>query len=331
VPAKRGHDVPPAEPGVSVIICTHEPKRWADLAEAVRSVRAQTVPADEIVLVVDHQPALVHRLRAELPDVRVVANEGPRGASGARNTGAAHARGQWLAFLDDDAVAEPEWLARLAVAGDDPAVLGVGGRITPLWLRPRPAWFPDEFAWVVGASYRGLPTTAGAVRNVWTGSMLVSRQVFEAVGGFRAGFGKTGGRSAPEDTDFCLRAARAFPARHWRYEPAALVGHKVPAQRCTVRFFLRRCYAEGRGKVELARLLSGTEGMSSELRHAGTLPAAVLRELGAGWRGDPAAARRGVMIVAGLGAVAAGVVRGLCARPGTPSERVPDDSIGAAA
>ena len=297
--------------GLSVIICTHQPERTADLAEAVRSVRAQTMPADEIVLVVDHQPALADRLRAELPDLRVVANEGMRGASGARNTGVANARGEWLAFLDDDAVAEPEWLAHLATAGSEPDVLGVGGRITPLWLRPRPSWFPDEFAWVVGASYRGLPTVAAAVRNVWTGSMLVSRDVFEAVGGFRAGFGKTGGRSAPEDTDFCLRAARAFPSRRWRYEPAALVGHKVPAQRCTVGFFLRRCYSEGRGKVELTRLLSGRDGMSSELHHVGTLPAAVLRELAAG----PGGARRGAMIIAGTGAVAAGVARGLCTRP----------------
>lgn len=300
--------------GVSVVICTHQPQRRADLAEAIDSVLAQTMPALEIVLVVDHQPVLEARLRTELPGVLVVPNEGPRGASGARNTGAALASGEWLAFLDDDAVAEPEWLAHLTKASKDPAVLGVGGRITPLWSRPRPPWFPDEFAWVVGASYRGLPPDGGIVRNVWTGSMLVSREVFDAVGGFRVGFGKTGGRSAPEDTDFCLRAARAFPGRVWRYEPGALVGHRVPAQRCTVGFFLRRCYAEGRGKVELARLLSGAEGMSSELSHARTLPAAVLREFRAG------AVRRGLMIVAGLGAVAAGAVRGLCAPKATHAE-----------
>ncbi len=321
----------PAEQGVSVVICTHDPRRWADLVEAVESVRAQTSPAGEIVLVVDHRPDLVARIRAELPALRVVPNEGPRGASGARNTGAAHARGAWLAFLDDDAVAEPEWLAGLTAAAGNPSVLGVGGRILPLWQRPRPLWFPDEFAWVVGASYRGLPAAGGAVRNVWTGSMLVSREVFDAVGGFRIGFGKTGGRSAPEDTDFCLRAARAFPSSHWHYEPAALVGHKVPAQRATLRFFLNRCYSEGRGKVELTRLLSGTDGMSSELRHAGTLPAAVLRELAAGRRGDLTALRRAGAIVAGLAAVAAGVVRGLSSRPTDPVGPPAAPTIGVAA
>ena len=303
----------PGAPRISVIICTYDQARWEYLREAVDSVSVQTLPAWETLVVVDHNAGLLARLRAEFPTVRAVASEAVRGASGARNTGAAHAHGDWLAFLDDDAVAEPGWLAGLLAHRDDPAVLGVGGRVLPLWHRRRPGWFPDEFAWVVGASYRGLPAQGGPVRNVWSENMLVSRAVFDAVGGFRAGFGKTGTRSAPEDTELCLRARQAFPTREWRYEPDAIVGHRVPAERSSFGFFLRRCYSEGRGKAALLRLLPGAQGMSAEMRHAGALPAAVAREALAWARGDASGLGRAASIVAGLMMVAAGLGVGLAA------------------
>jgi GT2 family glycosyltransferase len=296
-----------------VIICTYDQARWKDLCEAVRSVWAQTLPAWETLVVVDHNPGLLDRLRNVFPTALVVANEAACGASGARNTGASRAHGDWLAFLDDDTVAEPEWLAGLLAHRDDPGVLGVGGRVLPLWHRRRPGWFPDEFAWVVGASYRGLPPAGGPVRNVWSENMLISRAVFDAVGGFRVGFGKTGARSAPEDTDLCLRARQAFPAREWRYEPDALVGHKVPAARSGFGFFLRRCYSEGRGKADLLRLLPGADGVSAEMRHAGALPAAVAREAWACVRGDASALLRAAAIVVGLVTAVAGLGVGLVA------------------
>ncbi|MGH3437039.1 MAG: glycosyltransferase family 2 protein [Sciscionella sp.] len=324
--------IPTRAPDVSVIICTHDEARRADLADALTSVAAQTAPPLETVVVVDNNPTLLARLCEDLPGVRVVGNDGARGASGARNTGARHASGDWLAFFDDDAVAEPDWLEVLAVHRGDPTVLGVGGGLTPLWERQRPAWFPDEFAWVVGASYRGLPTVTGPVRNVWAGNMLVNRQVFAAVDGFRVGFGKTGGRSAPEDTDFCLRTQRAFPTRQWLYEPAAQVGHKVPRRRARMLFFLQRCYSEGQGKAALVRLLSRSESMSSELRHAGTLPAAMARELLACSRGDRHAPLRMAAMLVGLAAATAGLARGMCKRSprvAVADAGVPDPAPGA--
>ena len=64
---------------------------------------------------------------------------------GARNSGVTVAQGAVIAFLDDDAIAETNWLEHLAACYTDPHVLGVGGKIEPLWLVTRPAWLPEEF------------------------------------------------------------------------------------------------------------------------------------------------------------------------------------------
>ena len=145
--------------GISVVICAHTQKRFHETCAAVESVRAQSLPSQEIIVVVDHNPALQASLGGALPDVTVVANREAQGLSGGKNTGVAVSHGEIVAFLDDDAAADQDWLKYFADSYTDPAVIGVGGRTLPNWLAPRPTWFPDEFAWVVGAAYRGMPET----------------------------------------------------------------------------------------------------------------------------------------------------------------------------
>ena len=142
------------------------------------SVRAQSLPSQEIIVVVDHNPALQAGLAEALPDVTVVANREARGLSGGKNTGVAVAQGDIVAFLDDDAVADQDWLKYFADSYADPAVIGVGGRTLPNWQAPRPSWFPDEFAWVVGAAYRGMPETRAPVRNLLGGNASFRRSAF---------------------------------------------------------------------------------------------------------------------------------------------------------
>ena len=194
-------------PTVSVVIAAYANERWGQICDAIESVRAQTAPVLEIVLVVDHNPELLARARREFTDCTVIANTGARGASGTRNTGVASCHGEIVAFLDDDARSSARWLAALLGHFTSEDVVGVGGRIDPLWAAPRPAWFPAEFGWTVGFSYLGMPEETQPVRNVWTANMAIRRSVFEAIGGFREEFGKVGDVARPEDTDLCLRAA----------------------------------------------------------------------------------------------------------------------------
>jgi glycosyltransferase involved in cell wall biosynthesis len=160
-------------PTVSVVIAAYTPGRWDELSDAVASVRAQTVPVLETIVAVDHHPGLLALAQDRLPGVTVIANTGTRGASATRNTGVASSHSDVVAFLDDDAIAGSTWLEMLLRHFADPRVVGAGGRVEPLWESGRPAWFPPEFDWAVGASYRGMPEHPGPVRNVWRYMMWV--------------------------------------------------------------------------------------------------------------------------------------------------------------
>ena len=302
---------------VSVVIACHTEERWSSLMRSIESALEQRPGPMEVIVAVDHNPHLYNRLSRELSGITVVENEYAGGASGTRNSGASRASTPFLAFLDDDAHARAGWLGRLLEPFEDQSVVGTGGKVEPEWASSRPRWFPDEFAWVVGASYTGLPDTRSPVRNVWSENMAVRREVFEAVDGFRADFGKVGHVSRPEDTDLAIRMSASAPGRRWIYVPDALVDHLVPASRCTLRFFLLRSFSEGRGKVEMSMRLASDRDLGSEsdyLRR--TIPMGIARNVKAAIaHGEWAYAQRAAAILggttaAGVGAVAA-ALRGI--------------------
>jgi cellulose synthase/poly-beta-1,6-N-acetylglucosamine synthase-like glycosyltransferase len=265
---------------VTVVIPTHSEQRWDTLVRTISTAKAQSLRPTEIVVVVDHNTAFFHRIRRDMPGITVLENAYAKGVSGNRNTGAFHATTPIVAFLDDDITAGPTWLARLISPFVDPDVVGTGGAIEPAFETGRPTWMPDEFLWAVGGSYAGMPVATSRIRNVWSASMVVRREVFNAVGGFRVGFGKLGSVNRPEDTELCIRMS-ALKGGHWMYVPAAVVRHAVPATHSTFNYFVRRCYAEGRGKVQMAGLHDG-EALGAERDYLWSLPKALLRDLGAG-------------------------------------------------
>jgi glycosyltransferase involved in cell wall biosynthesis len=297
----------------SVVICAYSLERWPDLVEAVDSLRAQLVGRPEIVVVVDHNDALLERSRAELPADIVVPNQHQRGLSGARNTGVAAASGEVVAFLDDDAIAAKDWLQRLGDAYTGPEVLGVGGLVVPRWAGGRkPRWFPREFGWVVGCSYLGQPTRIAPVRNLIGANMSYRMDVLLAAGGFREGIGRIGRRPLGcEETELSIRALQRFPGGQVLFDPGARVEHTVPRSRQGPRYFLERCYAEGLSKALVTRLVGTASGLSSERTYTlRVLPRGVLAGLIAGVRGDIAGFGRAVAIVVGLATTTLGYVVG---------------------
>jgi glycosyltransferase involved in cell wall biosynthesis len=300
-------------PTVTVAICAYTERRWGAIGDAVASVRAQTHPPLETLLVIDNNESLRARAQRELDGVRVLANTLRPGLSGARNTALVQAAGEVVAFLDDDATVAPDWLGRIAAAYARPSVLAAGGVVRPRWPAGRPEWFPEEFDWVVGCSYRGLPETERPVRNLIGANMSVRRAPAAAVGGFNAQLGRIGaGHGGTEETELCIRLGQRDPAGEIVWLPAAIADHTVTPERTGVGYFVRRCRGEGNSKAALVRFV-GSSGTATERGYvARTLPAGVARALRAALaQRRPARALPALAIVLGLATTVLGYVEGL--------------------
>jgi glucosyl-dolichyl phosphate glucuronosyltransferase len=298
----------------TVVIATYDMKRWSQLESAVESLLSDTDLPGCVVISVDQNRELHEKICAKWPQITTVLNSDRRGVSTTRNTGAGSVQTPFIVFLDDDIQVYRGWLWRLLEPFADPTVVGTGGGVVAGWETGRPSWFPAEFDWVVAASYRGMPVSRSVIRNVWAENMAVRAEVFRAVGGFRSDFGKVGDRSNPEDTDLCIRMAAGSPTAKWIYVPDALVEHHVPAGRAKWSYFLRRNYLEGRGKLEMARLLGSSEKLQSErdyLRR--TLPLGIFSGLWAAVRhGDISGLLKAGAIVAGVISAGVGVILEMC-------------------
>ena len=301
-----------ATSSISVIICAYTEQRWDALCAAVNSMQQQSLPPDEIIVVIDYNPTLFERAHAQIAAATVVANAHTRGLSGARNTGLDVAHGAIIAFMDEDAAAAPDWLARISASYSDPRVLGVGGAIEPDWQCGRPAWFPTEFDWVIGCTYRGMPTTSTPVRNLIGCNMSFRREVFTQAGIFQSGMGRVGTLPVGcEETEFCIRLAQLVPGSVLQYDPQARVSHHVPATRARWAYFRSRCYNEGRSKALVAGLVGSHDGLATERSYTlRTLPQGVVRGIADALRGDGAGLLRAGAIVAGLLITAGGYVVG---------------------
>lgn len=292
---------------VGVVICAYTERRWQHVRSAVASVLDQTSRASEVVLVVDHNPALAVRARAELAEhgqhVVVVENRRTRGLSGARNTGVEAVHSDVVAFLDDDASARPDWLSCLVAAYRHPRVSAVGGPARPVWPGTGPpGQLPPELHWVVGCSFTGQHTggTASEVRNLMGCNMSFRRAVFDRIGGFAEDLGRvTDVPLGCEETELCIRLRQRIAGSRVLFEPRAVVDHQVSPDRTTWSYLRRRSWAEGLSKAVVARSLGASDGLAAERAYTRrVLPAAVRREVGAMWRGvlarDRARLRRAV-------------------------------------
>jgi GT2 family glycosyltransferase len=310
----------PARPTATVVICVYTEQRWGDIVAAVESVRAQDVTPVQVLVVVDHNPALLDRVRQALPrPVRVLPNARRQGLSGARNTAVAAATGDVVVFLDDDASARPGWLRALLRPYADPTVVAVGGVAHPQFPGGRPDLLPGgsghadatgELDWIVGCTYTGQPTHQAEVRNLMGCNMSVRRALFAQVGGFAEELGRIGRNPLGcEETELCIRIRQHYGRLGHEarivFEPAAQVDHRVSVDRVQWPYLCRRSWSEGLSKAAVAQLVGSDDALSTERTYVSkVLPGAVVRELRAG---RPAAA---AAIVTALACTSAGYLRG---------------------
>jgi glycosyltransferase involved in cell wall biosynthesis len=315
----RPASAPVAQADISVIVSTYDRSRWGDLSACLQTLRGQTVSPRDVVVVVDHNPGLLSAARESFRWAKVVENHRPRGLAGARNTGIDIAQGSIVAFIDDDARADADWLEHLQACFADLSAVGGGGALIPRWTNGFPRWFPSEFYWVLGCSYTGLPSQLAPVRNPIGANMAVRTETLRAIGGFREGGARDepreirsrgvvrAGGNVPDDTELAIRVRQRWPGSIWLYQPQARVRHTVTPERASLGYFIRRSFEEGAGKARLTAFVGSQDGLSSERRHlAVVLPRGVARGLRELLGGDRYGGLRAAAIVIGTVSSAAG-------------------------
>lgn len=297
---------------VSVVICAYTLDRWSALEASVQSCFNQTERPSEIVVVIDYNEELFRRSTAAFGGARVVNNVSTKGLSGARNSGVAASSGEVVAFLDDDAFADPTWLEELTKPLVDPFVCGTGGWVVPFWETGEVRWFPETFYWILGCSFSGLPTADAPIRNPIGASMAIRRGVFDAVGGFTSGIGRIGVTPLGcEETELCIRYTKQHPEEHFMLAHRAVVHHRVPSSRLNWHYFWTRCWAEGLSKAAVSSLVGTKSGLAAERSHIVTaIPRELAHNLGLITHQPRVAFTRSSLIVAGTLITAAGFLKG---------------------
>jgi glycosyltransferase involved in cell wall biosynthesis len=242
---------------ITVILCTYN--RCASLADSLHSVAASVVPADVDweILVVDNNSKdqtrdVIEGFCRQYPGRFRYVSETRQGLSNARNAGIREARGDVLAFVDDDVLVDPAWLHNLTSAMEDSRWAGAGGRIRPEQGFSPPAWLNLDYQeFYLGGSLVlfDLGDQAGQLPSPPFGTNMAFRKtMFEKYGGFRADLGRCGDSLiGNEETEFANRLLSGGE-RLW-YAPSAIVYHPVPKQRLTKSYLRNWWYSYGRSIV----------------------------------------------------------------------------------
>ncbi|WP_027092723.1 glycosyltransferase [Cohnella thermotolerans] len=232
----------------SVVICTYN--RAADLRDALMSLLPQRFRGEFEVIVVDNgstdataQTVLDFRRTVRFP-VRYIFEE-RLGLSVARNRAIREAQGEYILFLDDDAVASDDWIGGIVSLFDrDPRIGCVGGKIEPVWEGDAPHWLPPE--------NRTLYTILDYADDIvemrepaipFGANVAFRKSVFEAVGLFREDLGRVGSNLLSSEEGELIERIRTRYSVY--YTPYASVLHKIPRSRISKRWLLRRIYWQG--------------------------------------------------------------------------------------
>ncbi len=240
---------------ISVVICTYN--RASYIQDAMESLVTQTLDktAFEVIIVnnnsTDHtQQVCLDFLRAH-PDYDFqYLNEPKQGASFARNTGAALAKGQLLCFMDDDAVAGKDYLERIVYFFEShPDAGGLGGKIIPKYIPAEPAWMSYYVSSMVGNfDYSDTVEVFSPNKYPLESNMIIRKADFDAISGFNTALPGVVGtlRIGGEGKDFFMRLKAL--GRVIYYDPAIVVQHVVEVSKLTPEYLYRVASGMGRGE-----------------------------------------------------------------------------------
>lgn len=260
-------------PRIMVCICTHNRPDY--LRDCLDGLRAQTIGLGGFdILVVDSAsaPAPAARIAALVAGVanaRLLRVD-RLGLSLARNVAARAVGAGYIAYLDDDAIPSPDWIAAIqcALSGPDPAPVMLAGAILPLWEAPLPAWWPPDLRGVLsiieiaGTGEFRRPGMAARLEP-YGANMIIHAPALLAQGGFLESIGRHG-EVLLSDEEKVLAWRLQDGGGRVLYDSRITVHHQIQAARLTMAWLLSRMYWQGVSHVRSARYLGHVEGLRME-------------------------------------------------------------------
>lgn len=254
----------PDEPVVSAILNIYTEDRLDCFRDALSALLAQTYRPLEIVVVVDADHRLYEDIEDEYgvhPEVKIHYKPEDNGISSSRNYGAEKATGDIVAFTDDDAQPQPDWVAELVDTYQRHDALAVGGPAEPIWdTGKRPRWLPEEFNWLVGLTDSSFPDEEEGIRNTYACNLSFRRSVFLDLDGFETELGKQYGIDMQgEEAGIGLDLQNQYD-ESLIYAPDAVIKHRVFESQTSFQYLFTRSFWHGYSKA----ILSSETGASTD-------------------------------------------------------------------
>lgn len=222
---------------ISVVVVTFN--RPEEVKKAVDSLLNQSVKPFEIIIVDDAStPPL--RMKVDGTRTKLKRFDKEIGLSSARNYGIDVAKGEYIAFIDDDCIASKNWIEEIQKgirAGGDI----LGGPLRPRFRAKPPEWWNEKhLGYFVGVGN-------SETRDIWGANMVFRKEVFRKIGVFNPNVGRQKGKLlAGEDTDLIAKGKRAHALI--LFMSNAEVFHMVRPERLTLSYIIRWAYYSGKSQ-----------------------------------------------------------------------------------
>jgi glycosyltransferase involved in cell wall biosynthesis len=262
-------------PLLSIVITFYTINRLKDITNLLDSIKAQTYPNIETILVAERSRELyeqvkVHLIEKAILNAKIVFNNGKQGASAGRNMGIKIAQGDIVAFVDDDTVLFPDWASEMIKTYEDSAIIGVAGACEPLWEDNNMKWFPQELYWILGCTSWSKWNEKDEVRSGAGANMSFRREGLETdefltTLGPKRSEDKSWTQGLAEDAELSIRIRRKT-GKPIIYNPKVKLMHRVYKYRLSSKYIIERSYQVGCSRRMLRKLYAQEDKNNNILR-----------------------------------------------------------------
>jgi glycosyltransferase involved in cell wall biosynthesis len=268
---------------LSIVICSYN--RASYISDALNSLYLQTAGLNAFeAIIVDNNSTdntaevFSHWRAAHTNGSFTYITETNQGASFARNTGAAAAKGQWLCFMDDDAVATPNYVENiLKHIQNKPDAVGFGGRIIPKYIPAEPTWMSYYVSSLVG-NFDYAPNACAFENGKYPleSNMIVKKDVYDAIGGFNTALPGVVGtlRIGGEGKELFYKILALGHTIY--YDPEICVHHVVEVKKLTSEYMYRVASGIGRGEKTRTKAISNAAYIKKIIEYIFKLGASVI-------------------------------------------------------